>query len=57
MDMTDFEGIGSKMDHEKEDLPVENLEVSELEDGDLDEVSGGSPVIEKNTCPITNNNC
>ncbi len=40
--MADFEGMGEKANHEKKDLPIENLEVSELEDGDLDDVSGGT---------------
>lgn len=56
--MADLENIGGKTGHGNEDLPVENLEVSELEDGDLDDVSGGTytgPTI--NECPITNYNC
>lgn len=48
--MADFEGMDGRADHEKEDLPVESLEVSELEEGDLDNVSGGD-----NACPQTNN--
>jgi hypothetical protein len=42
-------------DQEKRGLGIENLEVSELEDQDLEDVTGG--VGDTNTCPITNNNC
>jgi hypothetical protein len=38
---------------EKKELGIENLEVSELEDQDLEGVAGGAT----NNCPITNNNC
>lgn len=38
-------------DHEKKELPGEPLEVSELEDEDLEKVAGGD-----NSCPIIINN-
>ncbi|HEY0510334.1 MAG TPA: hypothetical protein VGH73_00420 [Thermoanaerobaculia bacterium] len=39
-------------EQEKKGLEIESLEVSELEDQDLENVAGGD-----NTCPITNFNC
>jgi hypothetical protein len=47
-------------DQEKKALEIENLEVAELEDEDLDGVSGGGfeqsePT--NNGCPVTNTNC
>jgi hypothetical protein len=43
-------------DHEKKALEIESLEVAELEDEDLDDVSGGSEPTNSG-CPITNSNC
>jgi hypothetical protein len=39
--MADRENLGEKAGHEKQDLPIDNLEVGELEEEDLDDVSGG----------------
>jgi hypothetical protein len=37
-------------DQEKRALEIENLEVSELEEQDLEEVAGGDPVIVNGNC-------
>jgi hypothetical protein len=47
-------------DQEKKALEIENLEVAELEDEDLDGISGGSFSANEptnNGCPVTNTNC
>jgi hypothetical protein len=45
-------------DQEKKSLDIDDLEVTELVDQDLEDVTGGvssEPVL--NNCPITNFNC
>ena len=44
-------------DQEKKELEVDGLEVSELEDEDLEGVAGGMEPITNNSCPNTNCPC
>jgi hypothetical protein len=39
-------------DQEKRTFEIENLEVAELEDEDLEGVSGGDPIIQNASCPM-----
>lgn len=47
-------------DQEKKALEIESLEVTELEDGDLEDVAGGNFSVDNpinDGCPVSNGNC
>lgn len=44
-------------EHEKKKMKVESLEVTELEDSDLDDVAGGLVDGPNTNCPCPNTNC